>query len=401
MAPSWSRSLQRELKMKITFVLPTLCLTGGIRVISIFAERLRKRGHEVFVISVPHAQASMRQQVKSLLRGRGWISTPENEPSFFDSLDVESKITARHRPIEDKDVPDADVVVATWWETAEWVAKLSPSKGAKAYFIQHHEIFEYLPQGRVEATWRLPMHKITISQWLVDLAETKYDDSQVSFAPPSVDTKQFYACPRNKQSVPTIGLMYSTIHWKGTDIALKAFSLAAETIPNLRLVAFGSDPLSPELPLPANSEYVIQPDQDKIKDYYSKCDAWLLASRSEGFGLPIIEAMACRTPVISTLVGAAPEVLSGGTGILVKPQDPQEMAKAIEHICQLPNSEWQAMSEAAYVKVTNYTWEDATEHFESALQVAVDKSKQCDVNIVSFSPYANSSVAPQKVKVEC
>lgn len=383
--------------MKITFVLPTLSLTGGIRVISIFAELLRKRGHSVFVISLPRPQPSMRQQVKSLLRGGGWISPPENEPSFFDNLAVEHKITDRYRPVEDKDVPDADVVIATWWETAEWVAKLSPSKGAKAYFIQHHEVFDYLPQGRVEATWRLPMHKITISQWLVELARTEYDDDQVSLAPPTVDTKQFYACPRNKQSVPTVGLMYSTVYWKGTDIALKAFSLAAEKIPNLRLVAFGTEAPSSELPLPANAEYVIQPDQDKIKDYYSKCDAWLLASRSEGFGLPIIEAMACRTPVISTPAGAAPEILSGGTGILVRSEDPQEMAKAIESICQLPNSKWQAMSEAAYAKVNNYTWEDATDHFEAALKVAVDKSQDRDVNIDSFSPYYED----EKIPVVC
>ena len=389
--------------MKITFVLPTLCLTGGIRVVSIFAERLRKRGHEVFVISIPHAQPSLRQQVKSVLRGRGWISTPENDPIFFDNLGVENKIIDHHRPVEDKDVPDSDVIVATWWETAEWVAKLSPSKGAKAYFLQHHEVFEYLPQDRVEATWMLPMHKITISQWLVDLARTKYGDRQVSLAPPSVDTKQFYASLRHKQSVPTIGIMYSTIYWKGTDIALKAFSLAAANIPNLRLVAFGSEAPSPELPLPANAEYVIQPDQDKIKDYYSKCDAWLLASRSEGFGLPIIEAMACRTPVISTPAGAAPEILSGGTGILVRPEDAEEMAKAIKCICQLPNAQWQAMSEAAYAKVNNYTWEDATEHFEAGLKVAVDKSKQRDVNLVSFSPYygGGQQANEKKVEVEC
>ena len=384
--------------MKITFVLPTLCLTGGIRVVSILAERLRKLGHSVFVISIPHPQPSMGEQVKSLLRGRGWISSFEQEPSFFDNLPVEQKIIDRYRPVEDKDVPDADVVVATWWETAEWVAKLSPSKGAKAYFIQHHEVFDYLPQDRVEATWRLPLHKITISQWLVDLAETKYGDSQVSLAPPSVDTKQFYAAPRNKQSVPTVGIMYSTIYWKGTDIALKAFSLAAEKIPNLRLVAFGQAPSS-ELPLPANTEYVIQPDQDTIKDYYSKCDVWLLASRSEGFGLPIIEAMACRTPVISTPAGAAPEILSGGTGILVRAEDPEDMAKAIESICQLPNSQWQALSEAAYAKVNNYTWEDATAYFEAALKVAIDKSKQRDVSIVSLSPYYDPAAAKQQMGV--
>ncbi|MBE9186691.1 glycosyltransferase family 4 protein [Microcoleus sp. LEGE 07076] len=392
--------------MKITFVLPTLCLTGGIRVVSIFAELLRKRGHEVFVISVPHAPPILRQQVKSLLRGRGLISAPKNEPSFFDNLGVKHEITDRYRPVEDKDVPDADVVVATWWETAEWVAKLSPSKGAKAYFIQHHEVFDYIPEGRVEATWMLPMHKITISQWLVDLARTKYKDDQVSLAPPSVDTKQFYACPRHKQSVPTIGMMYSTIYWKGTDIALKAFSLAAEKIPNLRLVAFGTQAPSSELPLPTNAEYVIQPDQDQIKDYYSKCDAWLLASRSEGFGLPIIEAMACRTPVISTPAGAAPEILSGGSGILVQPEDPEEMAEAIQYVCQLPDAQWRALSEAAYAKVVNYTWEDATTYFEAGLKVAVDKSKQRDFKIFSCSPYYVPDDMPQKdnpekVPVEC
>jgi glycosyltransferase involved in cell wall biosynthesis len=247
----------------------------------------------------------------------------------------------------------------------------------------------------------LPMHKITLSEWLVNLAREKYGDSQVSLAPPSVDTQQFYACPRNKQSVPTVGITYSTMYVKGTDIALKAFSLAAAKIPNLRLVALGLEAPSSELPLPANTEYVIQPDQDKIKDYYSKCDAWLLASRSEGFALPIIEAMACRTPVISTPAGAAPEILSGGTGILVRPQDPEEMAKAIESICQLPNSKWQALSEAAYAKVKNYIWEDATAYFEAALKVAVDKSKQRDVNIVSFSPYNDPAAANQQIRVGC
>jgi glycosyltransferase involved in cell wall biosynthesis len=381
--------------MKITFVLPTLSLTGGIRVVGIFAELLRKRGHEVFVISVPHQRPSLRQQVKSLLRGQGWISPPQT-PSFFENSNVEHHITERWRPISDADVPDADVVVATWWETAEWVAKLSPSKGAKAYFIQHHEVFEYLPQDRVEATWLLPLHKITISQWLLDLARTKYGDRQVSLAPPSVDTKQFDAPRRNKQQVPTVGMFYSETPWKGTDIALKAFSLAAANIPNLRLVAFGLEAPSSELPLPPNTEYVVQPDQDKLRDFYSKCDAWLFASRSEGFGLPLLEAMACRTPVIGTPAGAAPEILSGGAGILVKPEDPQAMASAIEQICQLPDPEWQAMSDTARAKVLNYTWEDATDLFEKGLKAAVCKSQSDNPPVIvnSHSPYSDRGQQP-------
>lgn len=361
--------------MKITFVLPHAGLAGGIRVVAIYAEHLKKRGHEVFVISLPPAQISPIQQVKSLLRGRGWLSN--NESSHFDSVDVQHRVIDHQRPITDADVPDADVVVATWWETAEWVANLSEAKGAKAYFIQHHEVFDYLPQERVAATWSLPMHKITISQWLVDLARTRYGDHNVSLVPNSVDMKQFYAPPRGKQSIPTIGMLYVKPYWKGCDVSLKAFSLAAQKIPNLRLVAFGERP-SPDLPLPPNTEYVYSPAQSTLKDFYAKCDAWLFSSRSEGFGLPILEAMACRTPVIGTPAGAAPELLADGAGVLVKPENHEDMARAIERICKFSDAEWRTMSDATYARATSYTWEDATELFEAALDTTIKRCQRGD-----------------------
>jgi glycosyltransferase involved in cell wall biosynthesis len=361
--------------MKITFVLPTVGLAGGIRTVAIYAERLKKRGHEVCVVSLPKPQPTLCQQVQSLLKGRGWISVTKNEPSHFDAVDVQHRVIDRYRPVTNADVPDADVVVGTWWETAEWVANLSEAKGAKAYFIQHHEVFDYLPKERVAATWSLPMHKITISQWLVDLARTRYGDCNVSLVPNSVDTKQFYAPPRGKQSIPTVGLLYARSYWKGCDISLKAFSLAAQKMPNLRLVAFG-DSLSPELPLPPGTEHARCPDQSTLKDFYARCDVWLFGSRSEGFGLPILEAMACRTPVIGTPSGAAPELLTSGAGVLVKPEDPEDMARAIERVCNLSDAEWQVMSNAAYARATGYTWDDATELFEAALHTAIDRSSR-------------------------
>jgi hypothetical protein len=51
--------------------------------------------------------------------------------------------------------------------------------------------------------------------------------------------------------------------------------------------------------------------------------------------------------------------------------------------------------------VNKYTWEDATVYFEAALKVAVDKSKQRDVNIVSFSPYYDPAAANQQIGVGC
>ena len=365
--------------MKITFVLPYAGLAGGIRVVAIHAERLKQRGHEVVVVSTPPEPVSLSRQVKSLLRGKGWLPLPKEDGSHLYGRDVQHRVIDRCRPIVDADVPDADVVVATWWETAEWVAKMSETKGAKAYFIQHHETFENMPKERVEATWSLPLHKITISQWLVKLAENKYGDRNVSFVPNSVETKQFHAPPRGKQSVPTVGMLYSPISWKGCDVSLKAFSLAAQKVPNLRLVAFGSSEPAKDLPLPADTEYIQQPAQAAIKNIYARCDVWLCGSWSEGFHLPPLEAMACRCPVVSTQVGGPLDIIKEGVnGHLVPTGDSVALAKQLIHVLTLSEAEWQVMSDAAYTTATQYTWDDAVELFEAALSTAIDRRKDGD-----------------------
>ncbi|WP_036483635.1 glycosyltransferase family 4 protein [Myxosarcina sp. GI1] len=365
--------------MKITFVLPTVNLSGGIRVVAIYARLLQQRGHKVFVVSVAHEQPSLTEQFRSLLKGQGWIDIPKHLPSHFDNLDVPHKIIPQGHQLADEDVPDADVVVATFWYTAEWVAKLSPQKGAKAYFVQGHEVFG----GAGAATYQLPLHKIVISQFLLKLMRDKYGDPNLSFVPNSVDLQQFNAPIRSKQKVPTVGMLYSTEIERGCDINLRAIALVQKEIPKLRLVAFGVSKPSSELPLPPNSKYVRQPSQDTIKNIYAQCDAWLFGSREEGFGLPILEAMACRTPVIAVPGGAAPELLADGNGILVEPDNPLDMAKAIKHVCQLSNSEWQSMSERAYSKAGSYSWQDATSLFEVALQRAIEKQQPSSLSTAS------------------
>src|SRR4051794_12493316 len=123
-------------RMRITFVLNHVNLNGGIRVIAIYAERLKKRGHEVTVITRPRPIPSVKDRIKSVVKGKGWPVDPNTLADHFDNVDVDLRVIESRRPIIDRDVPDGDVVIATWWETAPWVMDLSPSKGAKAYFVQ-------------------------------------------------------------------------------------------------------------------------------------------------------------------------------------------------------------------------------------------------------------------------
>ena len=361
--------------MKITFIIPHADLSGGIRVVAIYAERLKKRGHDVLVVSAPKPRPTSKQQAKSVIKGKGWIPYKDDEPSHFDNSVVPLKVLECCRPTTDADVPDADVVIATWWETAAWVTQLSPSKGAKAYFMQDYgapgqELEQIVP------TWSLPLHIITIAQWLSDLITEYCGDIPLTLVPNDVDFDLFYAPPRGKQPNPTIGFNYRLLASKGTDIALKAIQLASQSVPNLQVIGFGSE--QPSEPLSSNITYHYRPSNSQLREIYAGCDAWVFSSRREGYGLPILEAMVCRTPVIATPAGAAPELLEQDGGILVKPEDPADMATAIQTMCQLSEADWKTMSDRAYETAVGYTWEDATDRFEAGLYTAIERQQRGD-----------------------
>lgn len=358
--------------MRITFVLPYANLAGGIRVIAEYARHLSARGHAVTLVSQPRREPRMRDKVRSLLRGRGWPRL-KPERSHLDGLPVPHRVLERPRPVTDADVPDADVVIATWWETAEWVSRLSPAKGAKVYFLQHVETVFHETQPhlipRVEATWRLPMHRVAVSNWIANtvMADT---GGEVAVVLNAVDTGVFTAPPRGKQPRPSVGLLYAQPRFKGCDVALDAFRRARREVPELHLVCFGAEAPDREVALPERAKFTFRPPQPQIAELYASCDAWLFASRCEGFGLPILEAMACRTPVIATPAGAAPELVPSGGGLMVRMEDPEDMARAIIEVARMPEAEWRRRSDAAWVRAQQCSWDEATARFEAELQRA-------------------------------
>jgi glycosyltransferase involved in cell wall biosynthesis len=278
-------------------------------------------------------------------------------------------VLGTRRPVADDDVRDADVIIATWWETAEWVAALSASKGAKAQFVQHHEIFSWLPVERCKASYRLPLRKIVISKWLKELMENEYAATGVALAPNSVDQAQFFSEPRAKQETPTVGFLYSTVPFKAVDVSLAALERVKGQVGSLRAIAFGAEPISPNLPLPDWVEYHRLPAQDQLKNLYSRCDVWLCGSRSEGFHLPPLEAMACRCPVVSTRVGGPLDTVRDGiNGFLADVDDEVALSEGLLKVLRQRDAEWQKMSAAAYATATGYTWEDAASLFERALE---------------------------------
>lgn len=96
------------------------------------------------------------------------------------------------------------------------------------------------------------------------------------------------------------------------------------------------------------------PDTD-LPALYSAADAVLLPSLGEGFGLPLLEAMACGAPVIAADAGALPEV-AGDAALLVDARDPQAWAAAIVRV--LADEDLAArLRLAAPARAAEFTWE--------------------------------------------
>lgn len=360
--------------MKITFVLPVVSMSGGIKVVTIYAKLLAELGHEVILVSPAPQKLSIAYKLKSLIKGLGWPQKKEPKSYFYNS-GLNHYVLGESRPINNQDLPDADAVIATWWETAEWVNALSHSKGTKIYFVQGHEVFDFLPKVRSESTYRLPLHKITVSKFLVDIMKNQYGDCNVDLVPNSIDEKQFYAPTRDKQVVPTIGFLFARSALKGVDVCLNVINELRYTFPNIRVISFGSTIPADFFDWDERIEFYHSPAQSEIRTLYSQCDFWLSASRSEGFNLTAMEAMACRTPVVCTKTGWPIEsIVSGYNGYLVNIDDVNAMVSAAKTILTLSNHEWKKYSLNAFKTVENSSWKNSAKLFEQAITKAVNSN---------------------------
>lgn len=367
-----ARRISEVYNLKITFVLPELNLTGGVRVVAIYSDYLSRMGHDVTVIAPRRQSLNFFFKLLHKLNIKKSNKYYRYDDSFFSHVDrINLVSSANDDCVVESDVPDSDVIIATFWNTAEWINDFSEKKGKKFYFIQHHEIHPWLPVDRVKSTLRLPYKKIVVANWLKDVLMSEYGAEEIDIAVVhnAVDTEQFNAPARQKNVVTTFGFMYSSRSYKGSSMAIEAIHLLKKKYDDINVFAFGHEEFDDiKHILPSYVQYISRPAQEKLRYIYSSCDAWIFSSTTEGFGLPILEAMACRTPVIGTPAGAAPELLSSGGGILLKAISSEQLSKALESVVQMPFVAWEKMSSIAYEEATKHKWCEASKLFEACLR---------------------------------
>lgn len=145
-------------------------------------------------------------------------------------------------------------------------------------------------------------------------------------APAIVDTK------KNQTSFVTLGRLGKR---KGTYDLVDAIEIARKKVPNIRCYLAGDGEIDKfcniivERGLQNNIEVVGWADSTKKLELLSKVSTVVLPSYNEGLPMSILEGMATGKAIISTTVGAIPEVVKEENGILIQPGDVQALADAL------------------------------------------------------------------------
>lgn len=157
--------------------------------------------------------------------------------------------------------------------------------------------------------------------------------------------RQKYGIAKNAFLIGYIGQIQEV---KGIHFLIEAVSCIAKSYPCIRLFVAGDDTLSKQseyfpclkkmcTTLNLNHIVIWGGFVNDTSALYSAIDVLVLPSTYEPFGRVLIEAMAAGKPVISTRVGGIPEVVEDGiTGLLVPPEDPKALAKAIAELIDNP-----------------------------------------------------------------
>jgi len=107
------------------------------------------------------------------------------------------------------------------------------------------------------------------------------------------------------------------------------------------------------------------PDED-LAGLYSGARAFVFPSLYEGFGFPVLEAMACGTPVICSNTSSLPE-LAGDAALLVDPTDTEALAAAVIRVLSEPDLR-AALVEKGFEQVKKFSWARAAEETLAVLE---------------------------------
>ncbi|HET9014835.1 MAG TPA: glycosyltransferase family 1 protein [Thermomicrobiaceae bacterium] len=213
-------------------------------------------------------------------------------------------------------------------------------------------------------------------------------DGKIRVVPHGVDERFGPMDPAAAAAVAPLGVRPPYILFVGTlqprkNLArlIRAFDRLAGERPELTLVLAGrrgwlAEQIDAALARSPHRDRILllghAPD-DALPSLYAGASALALPSLSEGFGLPVLEAMACGTPALVSDRGALPEV-GGEAALVVDPLDEEAIARGLARL--LEPTERARRSETGRQWAATFTWARTAEHSLEVIREAMSMGGQ-------------------------
>lgn len=308
---------------RVTFVLPIFVQVpiGGYLVVYEYANYLARHGWEVTIVFPRWKEVMQRMPVS--LKGRLWPLKARalNRPLIpWFELDERIRIKLVVQWSADN-IPNADFIFATAYETAGPVAALPSSKGRKFYLVQHFETWAGT-EDDINATFRMPFSIVVISPWLEEIVRRAGAQSVVHISNGlNHDDFRELSVERDPRSILTL---YHTEPLKGVPDALEAIKHIHAEHTDVKVTMFGVPERGAEIPDWVT--YVRNPPRETLIQLYNKVSIYVSASLAEGWALPPAEAMACGALFVGTDSGGCRDYAeSEVTALLSAPGDPSAL----------------------------------------------------------------------------
>jgi len=394
--------------MRVNLVMPALSrdrFTAGTLALMLYANGLTRAGHQVQIVAGNIAVEPRWIQLEATVTEPNALALSElgRRLLHFAARGVSAKL--RKRPIRSEAavplaalgrdlapygplalqrgaayerlgriMPDADVTVATSWETVLPVYLYGT--GETVHFVQHYEVLfadEYddprLASAEARLAYAVPMSRIANVGWLAErIAEEHGCAVPVCWA--GIDHETFKPGDPADDDVFTV-VTYGgrNARWKGFPEGMEAIRLARETIPKLRWRVFGGALIKPQDATTPYEDLGFVVGED-LRQLYSRSHVTMCPSWYEGFPYPPLEAMTCGSTVIATPLGAGDVTRDRENALIVPPRDPRALADALVELWRSP-AERLSLRAQALADARGYTWERSIARFEELIGASV------------------------------
>ena len=320
--------------LHITYLLPNLDIGGGQRVAMEHVNLLHRRGHDAALFGL------------------------NKQPTWF-PLEAPFRVFAGKEELVQELSLRPGMKVATWWETAPLVLAACKPRGIPVYFVQDIEssyfIGDPITQTSVIQTYSADFHYLTTSPWLAQWLE-KALGHRAAVVSPAIDHAVFHPrdLPRAKDLICAIHRPEPLKNFELTRFAFRQLRVPA------RMISFGHYSINEP-----GVTFLPSPSDEQVAEIYNAATLFIQTSIHEGFCLPVLEAMACGCPVVTTDADGNMAFCKDGENCLIVPQhDAALVARVVERL--LADTALQERLRQGGLKTAReFTWEEAGDKLEA------------------------------------